>query len=70
MLQKRYNEDDCIIKLVEHCTKKLFIESFEPLSIFIKFWLYNVQQKQYIRYVFEPECPIAQNEYNLFLGLK
>ena len=47
-----------------------FIESFEPLSVFIKFWIHNVQRQQYIRYVFEPECPIAPNEYNLFLGLK
>ena len=70
MFQKRYDEDDRIIELVERRTKNSFIESFEPLSIFIKFWIHNVQRQQYIRYVFEPECPIAPNEYNLFLGLK
>ena len=41
VFQKRYDEDDHIIELVEHRTKNLFLESFEPLSIFIKFWLYN-----------------------------
>ena len=35
---KQYDGDHCIIELVEQCMKNSFIESIEPLSVFLKFW--------------------------------
>jgi len=69
--QVRYDDTNNIIDIIQRYSKSSFIDAFEPLRLFLIFWLKNSFRRQYRRYVFEPELQIdKRHDCNLYLGMK
>ena len=71
VFQVRYDDNDKVVEIIQRYSKNSFLDAFEPLRIFLCFWLKNSCRRQYRRYVFEPELPIdTRHDFNLYLGMK
>ena len=70
VFQVRYDDNDKVVEIVQRYSKNSFMDAFEPLRIFLCFWLKNSFRRQYRRYVFEPEVKVQNDEFNLFLGMQ
>ena len=70
VFQVRYDNNDKVVEIVQRYSKNSFMDAFEPLRIFLCFWLKNSFRRQYRRYVFEPEVKVQNDEFNLFLGMQ
>ena len=66
----RYDQKGRMIEVSERYSNTSFKIAFEPISIFVKFWLRNRYRRQFQRYVFEPDGNNASDEFNLFTGWK
>ena len=58
IFQVRYDNKDLIVEVVQRYSKKSFLDAFQPVSVFLKYWLSSVHRRQYRKY-----------EFNLFLGM-
>ena len=70
IFQVRYDNNNAVVEVVQRFSKNSFIDAFEPLRLFLIFWLKNSFRRQYRRYVFEPDLPIDnRHDFNLYIGM-
>ena len=70
IFQVRYDDTNNIIEIVQRYSKNSFLDAYEPLRIFLCFWLKNSFRRQYRRYVFEPDLMIdKRHDFNLYIGI-
>ena len=69
IFQVRYGENGNVVELVQRFSKSSFLDAFQPIGVFVKLWITSQFRRQYRRYVFEPELPITQYDFNLYLGM-
>ena len=55
IFQVRYDENDRMIEVIQRYSKSSFLDAFEPLKMFLSFWLNCTTRRQFKRYVFELE---------------
>ena len=58
-----------MVELIQQYSRTSFLDAFEPLSVFLNFWLDSTKRRQFRRYVFEPENPVQHNDFNLYIGM-
>ena len=71
VFQVKYDNKNNIIEIVQRYSKGSFVDAFEPLRVFLGFWINNPERRQFRKYVFEPENVIdSKHDFNVYLGMK
>ena len=58
IFQVRYGEDGNIVEVVQRFSKTPFLDAFQPIGVFVKYWLSCQFRRQFCKYIFQPELPI------------
>ena len=65
-----YTIDTCnVVELLERFSKTSFLDIFQPIGVFVRYWHCSHYRRMFHKYVFEQELSIQQHEFNLFPGM-
>ena len=53
IFQVRYGEDGNIVEVIQRFSKTSFLDAFQPIGVFVKYWLSSQFRRQFRKYVFE-----------------